>query len=72
MISGFRYGFLGIHDVPLVTTFGVLAVFILAFYLLWLVLNSSADAACARNVFPLLRRGERQTLTFITLTHLSH
>lgn len=34
MISGFRYGFLGIHDVPLVTTFGVLAVFILAFYLL--------------------------------------
>lgn len=34
MISGFRYGFLGIHDVPLVTTFGVLVVFIAAFYLL--------------------------------------
>ena len=34
MISGFRYGFLGIHDVPLVTTFGVLVVFIVAFYLL--------------------------------------
>ena len=34
MISGFRYGFLGIHDVPLVTTFGVLVVFIVVFYLL--------------------------------------
>ncbi|EAN9583469.1 ABC transporter permease [Salmonella enterica subsp. diarizonae serovar 21:z10:e,n,x,z15] len=34
MISGFRYGFLGIHDVPLVTTFGVLVIFIAAFYLL--------------------------------------
>ena len=34
MISGFRYGFLGINDVPLVTTFGVLVVFITAFYLL--------------------------------------
>ncbi len=33
MISGFRYGF-GIHDVPLVTTFGVLVIFIAAFYLL--------------------------------------
>ncbi|STP22057.1 inner membrane transport permease YadH [Escherichia coli] len=31
MISGFRYGFLGINDVPLVTTFGVLVVFIVAF-----------------------------------------
>lgn len=34
MISGFRYGFLGINDVPLVTTFGVLVVFIVAFYLI--------------------------------------
>ena len=34
MISGFRYGFLGINDVPLVTTVGVLVVFIVAFYLL--------------------------------------
>ncbi|HAD5013525.1 TPA_asm: ABC transporter permease [Salmonella enterica subsp. enterica serovar Typhi str. CT18] len=34
MISGFRYGFLGIHDVPLVTTFGVLVIFIATFYLL--------------------------------------
>ena len=34
MISGFRYGFLGINDVPLATTFGVLVVFIVAFYLL--------------------------------------
>ena len=34
MISGFRFGFLGIHDVPLVTTFGVLVVFIVAFYIL--------------------------------------
>jgi len=34
MISGFRFGFLGIIDVPLVMTIGVLAVFIVAFYLL--------------------------------------
>ncbi len=34
MISGFRYGFLGINDVPLVTTFSVLVVFIVAFYLI--------------------------------------
>ncbi|PPY75133.1 ABC transporter permease, partial [Escherichia coli] len=39
MISGFRYGFLGIHDVPLVFTMTVLLGFILAFYLLawWLI-----------------------------------
>lgn len=34
MISGFRFGFLGIHDVPLATTFGVLVVFIVVFYIL--------------------------------------
>ncbi|KAB7898347.1 ABC transporter permease [Rouxiella sp. S1S-2] len=34
MISGFRYGFLGISDVPLVFTMGVLVAFIVAFYLL--------------------------------------
>ncbi|MGT1998038.1 ABC transporter permease [Enterobacter hormaechei subsp. xiangfangensis] len=34
MISGFRFGFLGITDVPLFTTVVVLAVFIVAFYLL--------------------------------------
>lgn len=34
MISGFRYGFLGINDVPLMTTFGVLVVFIVLFYAL--------------------------------------
>ena len=34
MISGFRFGFLGITDVPLFTTVGVLVVFIIAFYLL--------------------------------------
>lgn len=34
MISGFRYGFLGINDVPLVFTMAVLLVFIAAFYLL--------------------------------------
>ena len=34
MISGFRYGFLGIADVPLFTTVVVLVVFIVAFYLL--------------------------------------
>lgn len=32
MINGFRYGFLGISDVPLVYTFAVLSVFILALY----------------------------------------
>ncbi|CQR23614.1 ABC transporter [Yersinia enterocolitica] len=32
MISGFRYGFLGITDVPLVFTIGVLVVFIAVFY----------------------------------------
>ncbi len=34
MISGFRFGFLGISDVPLATTVGVLVIFIVAFYLL--------------------------------------
>ncbi|MDN5679279.1 MAG: ABC transporter permease [Ewingella sp.] len=34
MISGFRYGFLGITDVPLVFTMGVLVAFIAVFYLL--------------------------------------
>ncbi|WP_074012426.1 ABC transporter permease [Candidatus Sodalis sp. SoCistrobi] len=34
MISGFRYGFLGISDVPLALTLAVLVAFIVAFYLL--------------------------------------
>jgi len=34
MLSGFRYGFLGITDVPLVFTMGVLLAFIAVFYLL--------------------------------------
>lgn len=34
MISGFRYGFLGISDVPLVFTMAVLVAFIVVFYLL--------------------------------------
>lgn len=34
MISGFRYGFLGISDVPLAFTMAVLVAFIVAFYLL--------------------------------------
>lgn len=33
MISGFRAGFLGITDVPLTLTFGVLTLFIAAFYI---------------------------------------
>ncbi|MBK5074510.1 ABC transporter permease [Budviciaceae bacterium CWB-B4] len=39
MISGFRYGFLGISDVTLTLTFGVLIAFTVAFYLLswWLI-----------------------------------
>ncbi|WP_114192754.1 ABC transporter permease [Edaphovirga cremea] len=34
MISGFRYGFLGISDVPLALTMAVLVAFIVVFYLL--------------------------------------
>ena len=34
MISGFRYGFLGINDVPLVFTLSVLVAFIVVFYIL--------------------------------------
>ncbi|CAK8744123.1 Inner membrane transport permease YadH [Sodalis praecaptivus] len=34
MISGFRYGFLGISDVPLTLTLAVLVGFIVVFYLL--------------------------------------
>ena len=34
MISGFRYGFLGINDVPLLFTVTVLVGFIAAFYIL--------------------------------------
>ncbi|MCI4239046.1 ABC transporter permease [Dickeya dianthicola] len=39
MISGFRFGFLGIHDVPLSLTLAVLLAFIAAFYALswWLI-----------------------------------
>lgn len=33
MVSGFRFGFLGMSDVPLVTTFAVLLMFIIVFYL---------------------------------------
>ncbi|AXW85617.1 ABC transporter permease [Lonsdalea britannica] len=39
MISGFRYGFLGINDVSLTLTLGVLVIFIVAFYAVawWLI-----------------------------------
>lgn len=39
MISGFRFGFLGIHDVPLALTLAVLLAFIVVFYGLswWLI-----------------------------------
>ncbi|MCC8367910.1 ABC transporter permease [Xenorhabdus sp. PB61.4] len=41
MISGFRYGFLGIADVSLAMTLGMLGVFILGFYLLaWYLIES--------------------------------
>ncbi|MGV3345519.1 ABC transporter permease [Enterobacteriaceae bacterium LUAb1] len=40
MISGFRYGFLGINDVPLILTLSVLVVFILIFYaLVWVLIQ---------------------------------
>ncbi|PUW17872.1 ABC transporter permease [Cronobacter sakazakii] len=40
MISGFRFGFLGITDVPLLFTVAVLACFIIAFYLLcWYLIS---------------------------------
>ncbi len=34
MISGFRYGFLGIADVSIAITLGVLMIFLIVFYLL--------------------------------------
>lgn len=34
MINGFRYGFLGISDVPVIYTFGVLLLFIVVLYLI--------------------------------------
>ncbi|MBD2813814.1 ABC transporter permease [Xenorhabdus sp. Flor] len=41
MVSGFRYGFLGIADVSLVMTLGMLGMFILSFYLLaWYLIES--------------------------------
>ncbi|NHB94204.1 ABC transporter permease [Photorhabdus cinerea] len=41
MISGFRYGFLGITDVSLVTTLGVLTAFIVVFYLVaWYLIET--------------------------------
>ncbi|PHM69362.1 ABC transporter permease [Xenorhabdus sp. KJ12.1] len=41
MISGFRYGFLGISDVSLAMTLGMLGAFILGFYLLaWYLIES--------------------------------
>ncbi|WP_036769476.1 ABC transporter permease [Photorhabdus australis] len=41
MISGFRYGFLGITDVSLVITLGVLAAFIAVFYLVaWYLIET--------------------------------
>jgi len=40
MISGFRYGFLGINDVPLAFTLGVLVAFIVVFYaLVWVLIQ---------------------------------
>jgi len=40
MISGFRYGFLGINDVPLAFTLGVLVAFIAVFYILvWVLIQ---------------------------------
>jgi ABC-2 type transport system permease protein len=40
MISGFRFGFLGISDVPLVFTMAVLVAFILVFYALaWYLID---------------------------------
>ncbi|MBD1228934.1 ABC transporter permease [Xenorhabdus griffiniae] len=41
MISGFRYGFLGIMDVSLAMTLGMLGIFIVGFYLLaWYLIES--------------------------------
>jgi ABC-2 type transport system permease protein len=40
MISGFRFGFLGISDVPVVFTLAVLLAFIAVFYLLvWVLIQ---------------------------------
>ena len=32
MVNGFRYGFLGVSDVPVIYTFGVLLLFIVVLY----------------------------------------
>ncbi|KAA1192327.1 ABC transporter permease [Photorhabdus heterorhabditis] len=41
MISGFRYGFLGITDVSLIITLGVLSAFIIVFYLVaWYLIDT--------------------------------
>ncbi|OTA17054.1 ABC transporter permease [Xenorhabdus vietnamensis] len=41
MVSGFRYGFLGITDVSLAMTLGMLSIFIIGFYLLtWYLIES--------------------------------
>ncbi|NRN27912.1 ABC transporter permease [Photorhabdus heterorhabditis] len=41
MISGFRYGFLGITDVSLIITLGVLTAFIIVFYLVaWYLIDT--------------------------------
>lgn len=71
MISGFRYGFLGIHDVPLVTTFGVLVVFIAAFYLLcWYLIQMRTRPA--QLIFFLSLPGRGRLLMLVTITDLSH
>ena len=65
MISGFRYGFLGINDVPLVTTFGVLVVFIVAFYLIcWSLIQRGRGLQLKAISSPLdLGRGVLTTIT---------
>lgn len=51
MISGFRYGFLGIHDVPLAQTFAVLLGFIAVLYLMaWYLIERGAACAADRAV----------------------
>ncbi|XKM13041.1 ABC transporter permease [Orbaceae bacterium ac157xtp] len=41
MINGFRFGFLGISDVPLVITFSMLALFVMVLYIIaWKIIES--------------------------------
>ncbi|VFS66942.1 Inner membrane transport permease yadH [Raoultella planticola] len=75
MISGFRYGFLGINDVPLVTTFGVLVVFYCSVLRAVLVSDPawtrSAQLTARRQIASGLKT-RRYLLILTAITHLPY